>query len=356
MIYAMIMAGGSGTRLWPLSRLARPKQTLVLSGQRSLYQQAVDRVEGLVPAENILTVTNAGYAPLLNAQTPHIPACNYLIEPEGRGTAAAIGLAAVHLRRLDPEAVMLVLTADHFIADVPRYQQALCAAIATARAGRLVTLGIPPTYPSTGYGYIRQGATLDPAEGMAVYAVEHFVEKPDLERARVMLAEGVYSWNSGMFIWTVRSILAEFERQMPALYSQLEEIGAAIGTPAYDAVLARVWPQIQKQTIDYGVMEHAADVAVVPAEIGWLDVGSWSSLYDLIPVDSDGNRWTGPHLAIDSQGLLVHNRERMVAVIGLRDLVIVDTPDALLVCPREREQEVRKLVEMLKNEGLEGYL
>lgn len=356
MNYAMIMAGGSGTRLWPLSRKAQPKQALTLGGETSLYQQAVARLDGLVRPEHILTVTNGQYAPMLHAQTPAIPWENYLIEPEGRGTAAAIGLAAIHLRRLDPSAVMMVLTADHAIALVDPFQQALRAAAAAARAGHLVTLGIPPTYPSTGYGYIRQGKPLMAAEGLQVFAVERFVEKPDLETARAMLAEGMHSWNSGMFIWTVERILEEFRRQMPVLMDQLEEIAAAIGLPGYESVLARVWPGIQKQTIDYGIMEHANRVAVVPAEIGWIDVGSWASLYDLLPADGDGNRWTGPHLSIDSQGLLVHNRERLVAVIGLRDLVIVDTPDALLVCPREREQEVRRLVEMLQNQGKTEYL
>ena len=356
MIYAMIMAGGSGTRLWPLSRIAQPKQALRLTGERSLYQQAVDRLDGLVPAENIFTVANPRYSPMLNAQAEHIPAENFLVEPEGRGTAAAIGLAAIHLRHKDPGAVMIVLTADHFMSDVATFQQALRAAVATARQGWLVTLGIPPSYPSTGYGYIRQGSALPQAEGTAVYTVERFIEKPDLETAQKMLAAGGHSWNSGMFIWTVERILAEFGRQMPALHAQLEEIAAAIGTGSYPAVLGRVWPQIQKQTIDYGVMEHAQKVAVVPAEIGWIDVGSWASLYELLPADAQGNRWTGPHLEIDASGVLAYNRERLVAVIGMHDLIIVDTPDALLVCPRSREQEVKRLVEMLQAGGQTGWL
>jgi mannose-1-phosphate guanylyltransferase len=356
MIYTMIMAGGSGTRLWPLSRKAQPKQTLHLTGETSLYQQAVGRLEGLVPATNILTVANARYAPMLHAQTAHIPLENYLIEPEGRGTAAAIGLAAIHLRHQDPDAVMMVLTADHAIADNHTFRQALRAAVETARQGWLVTLGIPPSHPSTGYGYIRQGSPLPQAEGLAVYSVERFIEKPDLESAQKMLATGGHSWNSGMFIWTVERILAEFRLQMPALSAQLEEIAVSIGTSEYSTVLERVWPQIQKQTIDYGVMEHARQVAVVPAEIGWVDVGSWASLYELLPADALGNCWTGPHLEIDASGVLAYNRERLVAVIGLRDLVIVDTPDAILVCPRAREQEVKKLVEMLQTRGQDSWL
>jgi mannose-1-phosphate guanylyltransferase len=356
MIYAMIMAGGSGTRLWPLSRIAQPKQALRLTGERSLYQQAVDRLAGLVPAAHIFTVANALYSPMLNAQAEQIPAENFLIEPEGRGTAAAIGLAAIHLRHKDPDAEMIVLTADHFMTDVAAFQQSLRAAVVTARQGWLVTLGIPPTYPATGYGYIRQGSALAQAEGTTVYAVERFIEKPDLETAQKMLATGGHSWNSGMFIWTVAGILAEFNRQMPALSAQLEEIAAAIGTSGYPAVLERVWSQIQKQTIDYGVMEHARQVAVVPAEIGWIDVGSWASIYELLPADAQGNRWTGPHLAIDASGVLAYNRERLVAVIGMQDMIIVDTPDALLVCPRSREQEVKKLVEMLKTGGQTSWL
>ncbi len=356
MVYAMIMAGGSGTRLWPLSRQSRPKQILPLIGSRSLYQQAVDHLEGFVPPENIFTVSNARYAGLLSAQMPQIPAANYLVEPEGRGTAAAIGLAAIHLAAHDPQAVMLVLTADHAIRDTAGFLHALNAAVQAARDGWLVTLGITPTFPATGYGYIQQGELMPAVGDSRIYRVRRFVEKPDAATALDMLNSGLYNWNSGMFIWKISRILEEFRLQMPRLADQLEEIRRSIGTPAYEEVLQRVWPGIQKQTIDYGIMEHAAKVAVIPAEIGWADVGTWASLYDILPADEDGNRWTGPHLAIDSQDMLVHNHERLVALVGVKSLVVVDTPDALLICPREREQEVRRLVEMLNQKGWTDWL
>lgn len=356
MLYAMIMAGGSGTRLWPLSRRNRPKQTIPLIANTSLYQQAVGRLEGLVTPENIFTVSNASYAQLLQEQEPSLPAANFLIEPEGRGTAAAIGLAAIHLRQRDPAAVMMVVTADHAIQDEEGFRAALRSAAACAAEGWLVTLGITPSFPATGFGYIQQGEKLPGSFGADVWQVERFVEKPDAPTARRMLEQGGFSWNSGMFIWQVARILEEFRQQMPALAAQLAEIEAAIGTPHYEEVLRTVWPHIQKQTIDYGVMEHAGKVAVIPAEIGWHDVGTWSSLYEVLPADEEGNRWSGPHLEIDSRGILAVNRERLVAVVGLENVVIVDTPDALLVCPREREQEVRRLVELLQERGWTEWL
>jgi mannose-1-phosphate guanylyltransferase len=351
MDYALIMAGGSGTRLWPLSREDRPKQSLQLVGERSMFQHAVERLAPLFPPERIWVVTREAHAGILHTQSPELPVGNLILEPEGRGTAPAIGLAAIHLRRADPQAVMAVLTADHYISDTARFRQALAAALQVARQGYLVTLGITPSSPSTGYGYIEQGSSLDQAEGFPVYRVRRFTEKPNRETAVRMVAGGIYSWNSGMFIWQVSRILEEFERQMPEFYARLMEVEAVLGTPDYEAVLNRVWPQVAKQTIDYGVMEGAQEVAVIPVDMGWVDIGSWGSLVELLPGDAQGNILRGDYLAVDTQDTLVLGDQRLIATVGVRDLIIVDAGDALLVCHKDQEQRVRELVEALKKRG-----
>jgi mannose-1-phosphate guanylyltransferase len=349
--HALIMAGGSGTRLWPLSRENRPKQSLNLLGGRTMFQHAVERLEPLFPIQHVWVVTRAGHIELLHKQVSSLSAQNFIIEPEGRGTAPAIGLAALSLYRHDPEAVMAVLTADHYIIDTGRFLLVLAAAEQIARQGHLVTLGIHPSGPSTGYGYIEQGQSLGCANDFPYFHVKRFVEKPDLENATNMVQSGQFSWNSGMFIWQVKRILEEFERQMPAFYSQLMEIEAVAGTPAYVSTVQRIWPQVAKQTIDYGIMEGAVDVAVIPVEMGWSDIGSWSSLTGLLPVDELGNSAVGPNLAIDTERTLVFGEKRLIATIGVQDLVIVDTDDALLVCSKADEQRVKEVVEWLKDNG-----
>jgi len=246
---------------------------------------------------------------------------------------------------------MAVLTADHYIIDTERYLHALAEAEQIASQGYLVTLGIPPTGPSTGYGYIEQGQSLGNAGDFPYYRVNRFIEKPDLQNAAKMVQSGQYSWNSGMFIWRVKRILEEFERQMPAFYTQLMELGSVTGTAEYSATIQRIWPQVAKQTIDYGVMEGATDVAVIPVEMGWSDIGSWSSLTGLLPVDEHGNSAVGPFLGINTRGTLVFGEKRLIATIGVQDLVIVDTEDALLVCTKAEEQRVREMVERLKKIG-----
>jgi mannose-1-phosphate guanylyltransferase len=354
--YALIMAGGFGTRLWPLSRRDRPKQSLTLVGGRTMFEHAVDRIAPLLQPEQIFVVTGAEHVASLAAQAPDLPSENFIVEPEGRGTAPAIGLGAIHLRRQDPEAIMAVLTADHFIVDAARFRQVLTAAAQVAEYGYLVTLGIKPSFPSTGYGYIKQGESLSLVEGFPVFQAERFTEKPSLETALHMVESGEYSWNSGMFIWHVDRIMEEFQRQMPDFYVQLAEIEATLGTSGYEATLGRVWPQVVKQTIDYGVMEGAEDVAVIPVDIGWSDVGSWSNLSGLLPADEDGNTVVGLHMGIDTRDTLVFGGKRLVATIGLEGMVIVDTEDALLICPSEREQEVRAIVRRLEQEKRGEYL
>jgi len=348
---ALIMAGGSGTRLWPLSREKQPKQALRLIGKKSLFEHAVDRLDGFLSHENIWVIAKQEHNQILSKQTGEIPPDHFLVEPEGRGTAPAIGLAAIHFFAHDPESVMIVLTADHYIEKVSQFQKALTAASKLAREGFLVTLGITPTGPATGYGYIELGQSIDTIDGFEVYNVNRFVEKPNLDRARRMVSSGLYSWNSGMFVWQVKRILEEFDRQMPSFYHQLMQIRPALGTDVYPEVLNRVWSDVEKQTIDYGIMEHAERVVVIPIEVEWTDVGSWSSLHALLPADQDGNVVHGSFEGINTENCLIFGDQRMIATIGVKDLVIVDTGDALLISTKNHEQQVKEIVERLREQG-----
>ncbi len=321
-----------------------------------MLQEACQRITPLVPDDKIFVVTNEAYTGVVRQQIPQAPAANVIGELEGHGTAPCIGLSALYLRRLDPEAVMAVLTADHYIEKADELRRALAAAAQVAEAGRLVTLGIKPNRPATGYGYIHRSEKLGEISGHDVYRVEKFTEKPDLATAQAFVESGRYYWNSGMFIWKVSAILREFEKLMPQFYAQLMEIDAALGTAEERAVLERIWPQVENETIDYGIMERAEDVAVIPVNIGWSDVGSWATLFDLLPADAEGNVVVGQHIGLDTRGCLIHGSRRLVTTIGLEDMIVVDTEDALLICPKERAQEVRDLVKKLKESGREEYL
>lgn len=346
--YAVIMAGGGGTRLWPLSRQARPKQSLPLLGDRTMFQIAVDRLAPLFPPERILVVTNDRYAADLQQQSPALPAANFVLEPAPRGTAPAIGLAAQALQQRDPAAVMVCLTADHFIGQEARFRDLLAAAAALAQEDYLVTLGVALTFASTGYGYIQRGAAVGRYGGFEAYQATRFKEKPAAPEAEAMLADGQHYWNSGMFVWRTARILAEFERQLPDLHRLLAQAAAQ------PAALPALWAAAPNTTIDYGIMEHAAGVAVLAADgLAWNDIGSWEALLDVLPPDADGNIVIGAeHVHTESGRLLVHSSgaqpRRLIATIGLTDMVIVDTGDVLLVCPRDRSQDVRILVDQLK--------
>lgn len=350
--FAVIMAGGSGTRLWPLSRQARPKQMLQIGHPESLFQMAVERLEGLFPPERIFVVTVAEQARQFQQQVPGIPAENYLLEPLPRGTASVVGLAAVAIQDRDPNAVMTILTADHFIGNAQRFRELLQAGYKTARQGYLVTLGITPTYPATGYGYIEFGQKIGQFDGVDVFQAVKFKEKPTVEFAEKFIAGGDHAWNSGMFIWQVRDILAEFARQMPALSDQLEIIGQAWPTSQRDAVLQKIWPGVKVETIDYGIMEGAVRVAVIPAAgLEWNDVGSWESLFEVLPADEHGNITQAQKvLSIDSSGTMVYvrNSDRLVVTIGTEDLIVVDTGDVIMVCRRDQAQKVKEAVRQLK--------
>ncbi len=345
-LYALILAGGSGTRLWPRSQPQLPKQFLDFTGDGSLLQLARQRLHPLIPVARTFVATHTDHRVLAHQQLGSVPAGNILAEPSARGTAAAIGLAALHIRRRDPLGIMAVLTADHLISKKREFQTALKSAALLAADGWLVTLGITPSRAETGYGYIQRGPAL-PAHGtQRAYRVARFVEKPAAQSAAAYLASGEYSWNSGMFIWRAQRVLEEMALHMPKLSAGLEQIGAALGQAHAARTMAKVWPQLPVETIDYGVMEKAARVALLPVEIGWSDVGSWDVVYNLLPHDAHGNAVSGQHASQDTRNSLIYSGHRMVATLGLQDMVVVDTPTALLICPRNRAQDVKLLAQM----------
>lgn len=350
--YAVIMAGGEGSRLWPLSRQSRPKQMVRLGSDRTLFQVAVDRLRLIFPPERIFVVTVADQAEGLQEQCPEIPQQNYLLEPLPRGTASVVGLAAVTLKKLDPQAVMAILAADHLIQDVDYFHRLLMDGLQLAEDGYLVTLGIRPTYPATGYGYIQRGARLEGYDFLT-YEVEHFREKPNEETARLFMMDGNHDWNSGMFIWRVDRIWDEFQRLMPDLREKLNQISLA-DPQDYQETLRRLWPTIKPQTIDYGIMEKASRVAVIPAvDLGWNDVGSWESIFEVFSRDPGGNIiLDAEHLMLDTENsLLVSDHTgRLVVALGVQDLIVVDTQDAVLVCSRKYAQRVKEVVNLLKQD------
>lgn len=359
--YAIIMAGGGGTRLWPISRKERPKQLLPLLGQQeTLFQSTVHRLDNLFPPERILVVTVAEQARQMQVQAPEIPLENYLIEPQPRGTASVVALAAAVLKKRDPEAVMAILTADHFIRDKDLFRFLISTALQVASQDYLVTLGITPTFPSTGYGYIEQGKPLDGSYQYPVYEVKRFREKPDQETAERLLRDGNHSWNSGMFIWKVDTILSEIKRQMPELSKAIGEISDAWGTSSQTDVLNAHWQNLKSQTIDYGIMEKAERVAVLPAGgLGWSDVGSWDSLFEVLSADVNGNiPVNAEHVLLDTHNTLVYGNDngRLIVTIGLDDVVVVDAGDVLMICKTDQSQRVRDVVEHLKKHQQEKYL
>lgn len=356
-MFGLIMAGGSGTRFWPKSREKRPKQLLKIYNDNTMIQNTVDRLKPLVPTDGLFVVSTAAQIEEIKNQLPFLKEENLIVEPRGKNTGPCIGLAALYMHRVDPEAVMIVLPADHLIVDNDHFLKTLKAGAQVAQEREcLVTIGIEPTYPSTGYGYIQFNEEITVLDDIQVLKVKTFAEKPNLATAERFLSSGDFLWNSGIFVWKVKTILKEIEEHLPHVYDGLMEIREFIGTEKEAETVNRVYCQIKSISIDYGVMEHARDVIVLRGTFGWNDLGSWYEVYKLAEKDKHENAAAGPNIFKDSSGCYVDAPDKLVAVLGLDDIIVVDTEDALLVCHRDRAQDVREIVEIAKRKKLNQYL
>lgn len=352
------MAGGAGTRLWPLSRKHRPKQWLKLFGGKTLLRQAYERAAHVIPAEAINVITGQVHLRLTAQELPELRKENLIGEPVGRDTVNAIGLGAAILSKRDPDAVMGVLTADHIITPLDRFRRAMEVAYETAEKypDALVTFGIRPTGPNTSYGYIERGAALD-AEAR-VFEVKHFTEKPNLALATRYVASGEYYWNSGMFAWRAATILAELKRQLPNSYEALMEIAEVWGTPEARERLGLLYPTLMKISVDFAIMERAPKVLVVEMDCHWIDVGSWTALEAIVDADAQGNVAVCSHyVGLGSRGnIFVSEEEHLIAAIGVDDLVVLHSPDATLICAKRDVQGLKELVDTLRQRYGEQWL
>ncbi|OGP88855.1 MAG: mannose-1-phosphate guanylyltransferase/mannose-6-phosphate isomerase [Deltaproteobacteria bacterium RBG_16_48_10] len=369
-LFAIVLAGGSGTRFWPLSRETCPKQMLQIVGEDTLLRQTIKRVQDFIPPQNIWIVTTGDKTQDIRFHLAPLglfaKEVQFISEPVGRNTAPAIGLAAICLHRLSPQSVMIVMPSDHAIPDKEKFLSDLELAIQGALEDYLVTFGIKPARPETGYGYIKIEEPLK-AKNRDLLEVDRFLEKPDLRTAKAFLSKGGYFWNSGIFVWKTSKILSEFQKYLPSLYQGLREIESLIflsgqridATALRDGMTPRLkdlYSGLESISIDYGIMERSKDVRMVPATFQWSDLGSWAALDEIIERDKDGNILRGNTIDIDSQNSIIFSEKRLIATIGLKDMVVVDTPDATLVIPKERTQEVRKIVEALKRNNKEERL
>lgn len=347
----LIMAGGSGTRFWPKSRRACPKQLLPIIGPDSMIRQTYLRLKGLVPASQVLVISGKDHVSLIRRQIPDLSAAQIIGEPAARNTAPCVALAAFLIRQSDPNALMFVLPADHIIRDRRQFQRSMhIAAQVASRHGALVTFGILPTFPSTGYGYLELGEGKEP-----YHRVRRFVEKPTLATAEQYLRRGNFLWNSGMFVWKVSTILESLQRYMPATYRLLAQLDWARPRIARQQ-LTRVYPRLEAASIDYGIMEKADNIYAVRAAFDWSDVGSWDAVSPFLSREGVGNASRGKLIAVDSSGLIVDAPGKLVAAVGVENLIIIDTRDALLVCEKSQAQKVKQVVDRLKSEKLSRYL
>ncbi len=362
--HAIILAGGRGTRFWPRSRTRTPKQLLNIVGKTTMLEQTVARLRPILADDHIWSVTNTEQAVALRKQLPVAARRRVLTEPVGRNTTAAIALAAIHVRHAaKDDALLAVLPADHYIARPELYREIVRAALQVAKEPeRMVVLGIPPTRPETGFGYVeRMGEPLQ-VTGHPVYAVRRFTEKPQLEIAKQYIASGNYQWNAGMFFWRVSTFLGALKRFLPKTHDALETLSAHIGKRTYDAALKRIYGKLENISVDFAILERAtreegaSSVFVIPAEIGWGDIGSWAAVYELIAGQTDENVLAGDGHTLDAAGNFLWSPDKFVAAIGVNNLVVVETPDALLICPRERAQDVSKIVRALEEKKLKKLL
>jgi mannose-1-phosphate guanylyltransferase len=358
-IYAVIMAGGVGSRFWPRSRERSPKQVLEIIGSGSMIYNTIMRVQPLVSSDKALVVTNKLQKDIIHQQVPSLPLQNIITEPLGRNTAPCIGLAAQWINRYDPDAIMVILPADHIIRDTEEFLRVIQRAAHVANENdALVTIGIKPTHPETGYGYIQfeDSSKKNPYAAEGIYRVKTFAEKPNLETAEKFLSSGDFLWNSGMFIWKTRVILQEIKKHLPELHKQLEKLKPTIGTDSYQSTLDHVYGVIRSISIDYGVMEKASNVFVTKGDFGWSDVGSWDEVVRLTPTDVEGNSLRGTVIARDSHRNYIDAGNKVVATIGLDDMIVITTDDAVLICKKGRSQEVKEIVDYLRRKQINEQL
>ncbi len=355
--FAVIMAGGGGTRFWPISRQKTPKQLLNLSGGDALINETIDRISSIVQREDIYIVTNEKQGDLLSDTIACTDTLNILYEPAARNTAAAIGYAAFAIQKRHGDGIMCVFPSDHYIKDEAGFKSTLERAVDIAESsGNLVTIGIKPTFPSTGYGYIKLLKDTGHIYADSAYDVDEFVEKPELETAKAYMESGEYLWNSGMFVWRVSKILEDFKRFLPKLYKKLENLSIYMGGKDEYEKLHEIYPSLISTSIDYGVMERSDDVVVVPGDFGWNDVGSWDALGAIFDADEKGNIIRGDNVGLDTRNSIVYSNSRLIATIGLDNMIVIETDDSILVCPKEKAQDVKKIVEHLKKQGMNEYL
>ncbi|MEW5945835.1 MAG: mannose-1-phosphate guanylyltransferase [bacterium] len=356
-MYGVIMAGGRGSRFWPRSRKRRSKQVLNIVGRNTMIQDTVYRLSPLISPRQVIIVTNHLLADEIRRQLPAVPPENVMVEPANLSTMPCVGLAAVYIRKHHREAVMAVFAADHVIQDVPTFHRALeFAEKLCVEHGALVTFGAKPTAPETGYGYLEMGEKIAGEEPLCARSVVRFNEKPDLETAERYVADGRHRYNTGMFVWTVEAILEEYEKLEPDAYRKLTRIEDAIGTPSEFKALGEVFPTLPNVSIDKAIMERSSRVIMVETDFGWNDMGSWTSLYNTWPKDDDGNAVVGQTLRLDTKNCLIYSPNRFVATLGIENVIIVETDDVVMVCGRDRAQDVSRFVEELRDRKLEEFL